>query len=242
MMKAALAWIVLLAAIACAQQEPDSQLPPIEGIGETPTPAYNYITRDEANERIQLYLALTAWAEATEQVARNHTEDFRKIFFSTPDRECVISFRQDQVAQPDLPPDALFQCVMRGIRGQDDGKWSSMSRDEREARTRRTYILLSGSIDPPEYLAVSIAANRGIRVTSRNDPEFAELKGHYQTCHELGQQMALGMGEMTDPEAMSVQWLEDADGLKECFTDTTSRIYELGPKEDEDEPAAGTDP
>ena len=239
MMKTQLAWMataLLLASLGCAQQTPE--LPPLETPAAEPTPAYEFITREETNERIRVYLALNAWAETTQEIAREHTQDFRKVMFSSPDRECADDFREEQVIQPDLPPDALFQCVSRGIRGLDDRKWPSMSPDEREARTRRTYILLSGSIDPPEYLAVSIAANKGIRVTTKNDPEFARLKREYQDCHELGQEMALRMTDMTDPDWMAAQWLGDTEALKECFTNTTNRIYELNAQELPDETTA----
>ena len=223
-------FLTLILALACSPEvqtpQPDGPETPAEADPQAlPSQGPVQIGREEVNARIRTYLTLAAWSDAAAMMAQEEPEHFRRAMLSSPNPECTNSFREQQVVNPELGPEVLLECITRSIRELEDQSWSTMSPDAREARTRRAYIMLSGAIDPPEYIAVNLAANRGIRVTSQNDENFAQLKLEYQPCHEAGQVQALRMITIDRPEEMAAQWLHDTQALQACFNNTTTRLY-----------------
>ena len=208
---------------------PDPQ-PPVPGdtgqfIPPEPVQASSTIqmAKDDIDRQTGEYLALTVWAENALRTAHTEPALFHRNMFTTPNIKCVNQFRDSRLETPDASPDTLFDCARNPQ--EKEQPWNDITPEEREARARRAIGLLAMSMDPPTFISANIAANRGLKVNSKTDPDFASFAAVYDTCQIQAQAFAQPLARAGIPQDMAQIWVDANEHLESCFSTITQSIF-----------------
>ena len=185
------------------------------------------MTPEQVREMTGEYIAVNLWARTAHSAAAESPEDFPRMLFTKPSRECVKEHRSLLEVMPEPPVERLLACgeanaSRAGAAGQ---KWSQLSPEEREARARRSVGLLFWSTDPPSLMSVMLAQRRGLDVSVRTNPDFARFAANYNTCEEEAGRLGEELAGEDQPTRMAEIWLRAERDLKACINTVTASIF-----------------
>ena len=179
----------------------------------------------EIQQLVYWYLAINVWAQNTNTIAQDLPEQFHKIMFSQPDKECVLIFREDRIREPEIPYEPLLECALSKILENDAQAWEEISGEERAARARKAIQHLTDSVDPAAFMTVNIAFSRGLDVNSENNSDFAAFDAQYDRCHLQAEDLTQTLLDNEEPEAMAKSWTNITSSISLCFTLVTNEIF-----------------
>lgn len=199
----------------------------------------------QAEARLQDYLALQLWAEATLTQADQSPQDFHQVLVSKLPRDCVrdhwsdrnqvIQLTEDATAtasQIDLAAgsmvDELINCAAADLQANDPRLWNTMELEQHQQLLERQLEFLWLSVSPVT-LVTAILAQRGREPQPQTDNVYRSFSKAYNGCRDDGR-FRDRLRHAIDPEAQAGVWLAAHREMSRCASEITQIRFPLPTK------------
>lgn len=199
----------------------------------------------QAEARLQDYLALQLWAEATLTQAEDQPQDFHGTLVSRLPRQCVtdhwsdrnriIQLTEDETAtasQIDLAAgsmvDELINCAAADLQANDPNQWNALELDQHQQILERQLEYLWLSISPVTLVG-AILAQRGREPRPREDGVYRAFSSSYDSCRDDGR-FRDRLRHAIDPEPQAQIWLAAHREMSRCASEITQMRFPLPTK------------